>query len=211
VEASDEDREDWSRADDHAASIGVTRRRGRRAARRAAARWAVASRAAACGERVAAARRGRCRRGGAALVAGGDRKRRLAPRIAALRGWTVGSVSTWLLVADSKTNRRRVAEHRTLLTSGLPLDGRSLESLFACPERGAQSGIAFWSNVNVGKVSHPTVATERIAATRRVARLPKSRSEWGRVGRQSPLRGSIVADSPAAGSPICSNSPGRKV
>jgi hypothetical protein len=140
-----------------------------------------------------------------------DRKRRLAPRIAELRGWSAGQVSTWLLVADSKTNRRRVAEHRTLLTSGLPLDGRSLGSLFTRPERGAQSGIAFWSNVRVGKVSHPTVATERVVATRREATLPKPRSERGRVCGQSPLRGSIVTESPAAGSPIYSNSPRRQV
>lgn len=140
-----------------------------------------------------------------------DRKRRLAPRIAALRGWRAGPVSTWLLVADSKTNRRRVAEHRTMLTSGLPLDGRSLGSLFTRPERGAQSGIAFWSNVSVGKVSHPTAAPDRVLATRRHCTLPRPRSEQGRAGGQSTLRGPIVADSPATGSPVSSNSPDRRV
>ena len=58
------------------------------------------------------------------LIGTMERKRRLAYRIAAERGWAARSVSVWLIVGDSKTNRRRVAEHRTLLTSGLPLDGR---------------------------------------------------------------------------------------
>jgi hypothetical protein len=83
-----------------------------------------------------------------------DQKRRLGARIAAGRGWAARSVYAWLIVGDSRTNRRRVAAHRTLLTSGLPRDGRSLAPLFLHPERGAQSGIAFWSNlpgVGVGR------------------------------------------------------------
>ena len=36
-----------------------------------------------------------------------DRRRRLAPRIAATRGWDATSVSVWVAVADSRTNRRR--------------------------------------------------------------------------------------------------------
>ena len=65
-----------------------------------------------------------------------DRKRRLAQRIAATRGWSPRAVSTWLVVAGSSTNRRRVAEHRTLLTSGLSRDGRSLAPFFLHPEIG---------------------------------------------------------------------------
>lgn len=55
-----------------------------------------------------------------------DRKRRLAPRIAAERGWRPRSVSVWLVVAEGRTNRRRVAEHRSTLRSALPIDGRTV-------------------------------------------------------------------------------------
>lgn len=72
-----------------------------------------------------------------------DRKRRLAARIAVARDWAARSVSAWLIVGDSSTNRRRVADHRTLLTAALPRDGRSLAPLFLHPERGPESGIAF--------------------------------------------------------------------
>jgi hypothetical protein len=42
-----------------------------------------------------------------------------------------------------------------LLTSALPRDGRSLAPLFLHPDRGPESGIAFWSNLPGVKVSHP--------------------------------------------------------
>jgi transcriptional regulator with XRE-family HTH domain len=108
-----------------------------------------------------------------------DRKRRLASRIAAGRGWSARSVSTWLVVAHSRTNRRRVADHRTLLTSGLPLDGRSFASLFVHPERGPISGIAFWSNLNGVKVGHPIAAVGRVVKSRRVVGGPRPRSGLG--------------------------------
>ena len=35
-----------------------------------------------------------------------DRKRRLAPKVAAELGWQAGSVSAWVIVASGRTNRR---------------------------------------------------------------------------------------------------------
>jgi transcriptional regulator with XRE-family HTH domain len=83
-----------------------------------------------------------------------DRKRRLGVPIAAGRGWVARSVSVWLVVASTHTNRRRVGEHRTLLTSALPNDGRSFAPVFAHPERGPVSGIAFWPNLPGARVGH---------------------------------------------------------
>ena len=40
-----------------------------------------------------------------------DRKRRLARQIALERGWDPVTVSAWLIVVDSRTNRRRVGAH----------------------------------------------------------------------------------------------------
>jgi hypothetical protein len=75
-----------------------------------------------------------------------DRKRRLASRIAAERGWKARSVSAWLIVGDSRSNRDRVGAHGTLLRAALPRDGRSFAPLFAQPEIGPVSGICFWPN-----------------------------------------------------------------
>ena len=111
-----------------------------------------------------------------------DRKRRLAAQIAASRGWPARSVSAWLIVAASSTNRRRVADHRTLLTSALPRDGRSLGPLFLHPERGPESGIAFWSNLPGAKASHPIAALQRVVKRREHARPPGPRSGADSMG-----------------------------
>jgi len=104
-----------------------------------------------------------------------DRKRRLGTQIAASRGWAAGSVSGWLIVADSSTNRRRVADHRTMLTSALPQDGRSLAPFFLHPERGPVSGISFWSDSRGVRVSHPIAAQQRVVRRRQTAGAQSSR------------------------------------
>jgi transcriptional regulator with XRE-family HTH domain len=76
-----------------------------------------------------------------------DRKRRLARTIAAERGWKPALVSVWLIVEDTHTNRRHVDEHRVLIRSRLPLDGRRLRSFLLKPSL-AGSGLAFWPNAN---------------------------------------------------------------
>jgi transcriptional regulator with XRE-family HTH domain len=101
-----------------------------------------------------------------------DRKRRLALRIAGDRGWAAKSVCAWLVVGESRTNRRRVAEHHTLLTSALPLDGRSFAPAFEHPERGSSSGISFWPNSPGAKVRRPIVAYERVVRPRGHAEQP---------------------------------------
>ena len=93
-----------------------------------------------------------------------DRKRRLAARIAAERAWQARSVSVWLIVADSRTSRRRVGAHRGLLRSALPCDGRTLRALFRDPAGGALCGICFWPDspgVGIGP---------RFSSPRRVSR-----------------------------------------
>jgi transcriptional regulator with XRE-family HTH domain len=106
-----------------------------------------------------------------------DRKRRLAPRVAADLGWEARSVGAWLIVAESSTNRRRVAEHRTLLGSAFPLDGRSLAPLFLHPERGPGSGIAFWSDLPGVKVGRELAAPKRVVKPRQTPIGPDPRSE----------------------------------
>ena len=119
-----------------------------------------------------------------------DRKRRLAPRIATARGWTARSVSAWLIVGESRTNRRRVAEHGTLLGSALPRDGRSLSPLFLHPARGPESGIAFWPNLPGVGVGRDVAALQRVVKRRPTlaAREPRSKSR--------PVRSLVAANDP---------------
>jgi transcriptional regulator with XRE-family HTH domain len=67
------------------------------------------------------------------LLAVTDRRRRLAARIVEPFGWNPAAVSQWVVVAESRTNRRRLAEHRTVLRTVFPVDGRRLASWLRNP------------------------------------------------------------------------------
>jgi transcriptional regulator with XRE-family HTH domain len=58
------------------------------------------------------------------LMAAVDRYRRLAPRVARERGWNARGIGVWVVLRDTKTNRRRVREHAAVLRSVFPHDGR---------------------------------------------------------------------------------------
>jgi transcriptional regulator with XRE-family HTH domain len=78
-----------------------------------------------------------------------DRKRRLIRSIAAERGWQPKHVSMWLIVSDTRTNRRHAMEHSTLLRSRFRLDGRQLRGFLRHPTE-ATTGLAFWTDSNPG-------------------------------------------------------------
>ncbi len=107
-----------------------------------------------------------------------DRKKRLAAKVAADRGWHAGRIAAWLIVADSRTNRRRIYAHRQLLRTLLPSDGRSLRSVFADPTSSLTSGIAFWSYARSGGVRRVVAGRQRVRkpATDRTALVPRSGS-----------------------------------
>ena len=88
-----------------------------------------------------------------------DRKRRLARSIARGRGWEPAVVATWLIVAASRTNRRRVDAHRTVLRNALPNDGRSMAAWLASP-RGSIAALSFWPSNDAAR-STPTLAPAR--------------------------------------------------
>jgi transcriptional regulator with XRE-family HTH domain len=60
------------------------------------------------------------------LLAKMDQRRRLAANVAELRGWDAVAVSTWVVIADGRTNRRVVAAHRAVLRQKFPMDGRGI-------------------------------------------------------------------------------------
>ncbi len=105
-----------------------------------------------------------------------DRKRRLAARIATERGWTARSVSVWLIVGDSRTNRRRLGAHRNLVHSSLPRDGRTLRPLFRDPASGAASGICFWPNSPGVGIGQGFSVQQRVSSPRDGAEPTKPRS-----------------------------------
>jgi len=85
------------------------------------------------------------------LVGTFDRKIRLALGVARKRGWAVEngtSVSGWVIVADTRTNRRRLGDHQAMLRAAYPSDGRMMRSWLRDPS-GPTRCLGFW-RVGVG-------------------------------------------------------------
>jgi transcriptional regulator with XRE-family HTH domain len=99
------------------------------------------------------------------LIGKVDRYRRLARRIAAERDWNPLSVSVWVAVEDSRTNRRRVEHHRALLRSAFPEDGRTLRRWLHDPV-GTIRALSYVSS------AHPRHARPGTGGTQRVRRPP---------------------------------------
>jgi len=75
-----------------------------------------------------------------------DRKRRLAWTIARDRGWDPVGISAWVVVADSRTNRRTVATHSAVLRAKLPVDGRTVRGWLGTPQEPI-NGLSFLPQV----------------------------------------------------------------
>jgi transcriptional regulator with XRE-family HTH domain len=60
------------------------------------------------------------------LVGTMDRRKRLALDIARSRGWSPLVVGVWVLVDDTRTNRRHLAASRRLLRGAFPADGHAM-------------------------------------------------------------------------------------
>jgi len=81
-----------------------------------------------------------------ALVGGVDRKRRLAQGIARDLAWDAATVSVWVLVTDTTTNRRRIAANGAMLRAAFPADGRTVRSWLREPDAAILGpfGLALW-------------------------------------------------------------------
>jgi transcriptional regulator with XRE-family HTH domain len=77
------------------------------------------------------------------LVGTVDRKRRLAAQVAAEFGWEAQTVSVWVIVADGRTNRARIAVHNAMLRAAFPTDGRSMRSWLRDPAE-AVAAMSTW-------------------------------------------------------------------
>jgi transcriptional regulator with XRE-family HTH domain len=105
----------------------------------------------------------------AALVAQVDRYRRLAAEIVRERGWIPVSVSTWVVVADSSMNRRRLARHRTMLRNRFPVEGRRMRSWLRQPA-GSVAALSFLADDRAGSTVRKAAPTRRVSRPIRVSR-----------------------------------------
>jgi transcriptional regulator with XRE-family HTH domain len=83
-----------------------------------------------------------------ALLDGVDRKGRLAPEVALVRGWNAGRVARVLVVWDTRTNRRRVAAHAASVAAQLPFRTREVVAWLRDPMGAGVSGVLFVSDVH---------------------------------------------------------------
>jgi transcriptional regulator with XRE-family HTH domain len=91
-----------------------------------------------------------------------DRKRRLAGEIARSRGWRPLTISTWVVVAESSTNRRTIADHATVLRGKLPADGRRMQSWLRDPN-GSIDALSFLPSVHGMHVGTSAAQVRRVS------------------------------------------------
>jgi len=113
------------------------------------------------------------------LLATLDRKRRLGVVVARDRRLTPIAISTWVVLADGRTNRRTVARHASVLRSKLPVDGRTMRSWLHNPS-GRVDALSFLPS------TQGVTARRDLAPVRRVTR---------RIRPAAPARSSSQATS----------------
>ena len=104
------------------------------------------------------------------MLAGVDRKARIAPKLAAVRGWRVRSVSRLIVFPEDRTVRRRVAGHGATLGLAYPARNREVRTWLTRPDT-ALAGLLFLTP------SQSTTARHRI---RRAGARVRDRQSPGR-------------------------------
>lgn len=100
------------------------------------------------------------------LIGTVDRYRRLAPAIVRDLRWEPAAVATWVAVAESPTNRRRVREHAAVLRAAFPADGRAVAGWLRHPT-GALRALSFLSNARVADRIAARSSRRRVRAVQR--------------------------------------------
>ncbi len=109
------------------------------------------------------------------LIGTVDRYRRLAPAIVRDLGWEPTAVSIWVAVAESPTNRRRLAEHAGLLRAAFPSDGRTVPGWLRRPS-GSLAALSFLSNARVANRMAARSSRRRVRVARGAGRRPSAAS-----------------------------------
>ena len=103
-----------------------------------------------------------------ATLAALDRKLRNAPAVARDRGWAPWPAARILVVAESASARRRVAEHEATLRTVLPLVGRPVRQWLQEPEPATIGGVWFLSGTRTAGV----IGSNRVRRSRRTIAHP---------------------------------------
>jgi hypothetical protein len=100
-----------------------------------------------------------------ATLHGLDRKARLAPQLAAERGWECRAVARLLVIGSSPTARRRVAHLAATYETAFPVRGRALRRWLRRPEE-AVSGLLFVAYAPRGSASSAVAGQQRVRRRR---------------------------------------------
>ena len=95
------------------------------------------------------------------LIGSVDRYRRLAPVLAAARGWESRSTSSWVVLRDTPSNHRRLAAHATVLRAAFPHDGRRVRGWLMDPA-GTLAALSFLSDVRAGNAMSASAGVARV-------------------------------------------------
>ena len=95
-----------------------------------------------------------------------DRKRRLAVEVARQRGWRPDVVSTWLVVAPGRSNRRAIAAHAAVLRAKLPADGPAMRR-WLCAPQGRIDGLSVLPAVHGMHLGTTGSVVRRVVRSRR--------------------------------------------
>lgn len=90
-----------------------------------------------------------------------DVRLRHAATIARERGWHARTVSGWVVLADSATNRRRVTAHGSALRAAFPADGRVMRGWLRSPT-GPIRALSFWASSRLPTVSQNAFGRRRV-------------------------------------------------
>jgi transcriptional regulator with XRE-family HTH domain len=91
------------------------------------------------------------------LLAAMDRRRRLAAKIVEPGGWHPRTVSSWVILAASRTNARRLSEHRTVLRTAFRAGAREMRRWLRDPV-GSIAALSMWR----APTTHPHAPTRRV-------------------------------------------------
>jgi transcriptional regulator with XRE-family HTH domain len=100
-----------------------------------------------------------------AMVAGLDRKARLAPAIARDRGWHVRRASRLLVIEEGSTSRDRIRRVTPAAAAALPDRGMHVRMWLRRPS-GALAGLLFVRSANQGDAMHRATGRQRVRRPR---------------------------------------------
>jgi len=90
-----------------------------------------------------------------------DVRLRHATAIARERGWHAKSVSAWIVLTDTATNRRRAKAHQAALRAAFSADGRAMRGWLRQPS-GPLRALSFWADRSVTTLGQLSPGRRRV-------------------------------------------------